>query len=231
MKCVMIGEKHSYNDFRLLLTSKVISPPSPQINKVSVPLRDGAIDLTCALTDDVKYDDRKITMTFTMIEPSKSWPERVSEIQNYLHGQRMKIVFDDDAAFYYIGRISVNEWASSRHNGKLVIEGSVEPFKYDITSSAVDWEWDTFDFEQGIINEMGELIVDGSKTITLICRRKRMFPVFTVSADMTVTFDGETYNLKAGSQKVYDIFFAEGENELTFTGNGTVTIDYTGGSL
>ena len=231
MKCVMIGEKHSYNDFKLLLTSKVISPPSPQINKVSVPLRDGAIDLTCALTDDVKYDDRKITMTFTMIEPSKSWPERVSQIQNYLHGQRMKIVFDDDAAFYYIGRISVNEWASSRHNGKLVIEGSVEPFKYDITSSAVDWEWDTFDFEQGIINEMGELIVDGSKTITLICRRKRMFPVFTVSADMTVTFDGETYNLKAGSQKVYDIFFAEGENELTFTGNGTVTIDYTGGSL
>jgi hypothetical protein len=48
---------------------------------------------------------------------------------------------------------------------------------------------------------------------------------------MNVTFEGETYLLKAGEQKVYDIFFAEGENTLTFTGNGTISIDYIGGSL
>lgn len=231
MKCVTIGEKHSYNDFKLLLTSKVISPPSPKLNLLSVPLRDGSIDLTEVLTDEVKYADRKITMEFTMLGTSKSWPERISEIQNYLHGQRLKIVFDDDAAFYYIGRISVNEWISDKVAGKIVIEGSVDPFKYDMQSSAVDWEWDTFDFNQGIINEMGELIVNGSTTVTLICRKKRMFPTFTASADMKVTFDGETHDLKIGSQKVYGIFLCEGENELTFTGNGTIAIDYIGGSL
>ena len=78
---------------------------------------------------------------------------------------------------------------------------------------------------------MGELIVDGETTITLICRRKRMFPIFTASENMTVTYDGEIYNLKSGSQKLYDLFLCEGENELTFNGNGTVSIDYIGGSL
>ena len=143
----------------------------------------------------------------------------------------MKIVCDDDPAFYYIGRVSVDNWNSDGRVGKLVIKCTVEPFKYDIVSSDVDWEWDLFDFEQGIINETGELIVDGTRDVTLVCRRKRMFPTFIASADMSVIFEGITYNLKAGSQKVYDIFLCEGKNKLTFMGKGTVSINYIGGSL
>lgn len=228
---VTIGEKHSINDWGLVLSSRVISPPTPQTNYVSVPLRDGSIDLSGTLADDVKYNDRVITLTFTVVDPISEWSAKISMIQNYLHGKKMRIVFDDDIAFYYVGRASVNQWTSDRKLGTLVVECIVEPFKYDVLSSAVDWEWDIFDFEEGIINEMGELIVNGATTIALICRRKRMFPVFTASADMTITFEGETYTLKAGSQKIYDIFLCEGENELTFTGNGTVKIDYIGGSL
>lgn len=228
---VTIGEKHSYDDWGLILSSKTISPPVPKTNNVSVPLMDGTIDLTEILTEDIKYEDRNLKFTFSVVDKRKSWAEKISEIENYIHGKRMKIVCDDDPAFYYIGRVSVDNWNSDSRVGKLVVNCTVEPFKYDILSSAVDWEWDIFDFDQGIINETGELIVDGTRTITLICRRKRMFPIFTASAAMTVKFDGVTYNLPAGSNKIYDIFMCEGENELTFTGDGTVSIDYIGGSL
>lgn len=228
---VTIGEKHSYDDWGLILSSKTISPPVPKTNNVSVPLMDGTIDLTEILTEDIKYEDRNLKFTFSVVDKRKSWAEKISEIENYIHGKRMKIVCDDDPAFYYIGRVSVDNWNSDSRVGKLVVNCTVEPFKYDILSSAVDWEWDIFDFDQGIINETGELIVDGTRTITLICRRKRMFPIFTASAEMTVKFDGVTYNLPAGSNKIYDIFLCEGKNELMFTGNGTVSIDYIGGSL
>lgn len=231
MNGVIIGEKHSYEYFGLILSSVVISPPKPQLKSVAVPMRDGSIDLTEAVTDEVKFNDRSIKMTFTVIDPVNTWSAKVSEIENYIHGKRMKIIFDKDCAFYYIGRISVNKWTSERNIGTLVIEGTVEPFKYDVASSAVDWEWDVFDFENGIINETGELIVNGERTITLICRRKRMFPTFTASAEMEVWFEGEPYRLKKGSQKIYDIFFSEGENTLKFTGKGTISIDYIGGSL
>lgn len=228
---VKIGEKHSIDDWGLVLTSRVISPPTPQTKYVEVPLKDGSLDLTEILSEDIKYNNRTITLTFTVVDAINTWASKISEIQNYIQGKNLKIIFDDDVAFYYIGRVAVNQWTSNKKLGTLVIECIVEPFKYDIASSVVDWEWDIFDFEQGIINETGELIVDGSITITLVCRKKRMFPVFTASATMTVQFEGETYNLNAGSQKIYDIFFVEGENELTFTGNGTISIDYIGGSL
>ena len=227
---VTIGEKHSYRDWGIILSSKVISPPEPQINKVDVPLRDGSIDLTEALTSDVKYKDRTITLNFTVTDRS-TWTAKVSEIQNYLHGKQLKIVFDDDLAFYYFGRVSVNKWATDKAIGSLAVECKVEPFKYDMFSSAVDWEWDIFDFNEGILNETGQLIVDGETTIPLICRRKRMFPIFTASTAMTVEFEGEVFDLAKGEQKLYGLFLHEGVNELTFKGNGTVSIDYVGGSL
>lgn len=231
MNGVKIGNMHSFDDWGLVLVSKQISAAEPQMNLISVPMRDGSIDLTEVLSNDIKYKDRTITMVFEIMDPRADWSAKVSIIQNYLHGKRLQIVFDDDCAFYYVGRVAVSEWSPNKSTAQIQIEAIVEPFKYDVLSSAVDWEWDIFDFENGFINEMGELIVDGETTITLICRRKRMFPIFTVSNDMTITFDGEIYNLKTGSQKIYDIFLCEGENELTFKGNGTVSIDYIGGSL
>ena len=227
---VTIGEKHSYKDWGIILSSKVISTPEPQINKVDIPMRDGSIDLTEALTGDIKFKDRKITLNFTVTDRS-TWSAKVSEIQNYLHGKRLKIVFDEDLAFYYLGRVSVNKWETDKAIGSLVIECDVEPFKYDMFSSAVEWEWDIFDFNEGIINETGQLIVDGETTIPLICRRKRMFPIFTASTAMTVEFEGEVFDLAKGKQKLYGLFLNEGVNELTFKGNGTVSIDYVGGSL
>lgn len=228
---VMFGEKHSYDDFGLILSSKIVSPPVAQINLVEVPLRDGSIDITETLTDDVKYKDRTITLNFSVIDARNTWSAKVSAISNYLHGKRLKIVFDDDAAFYYVGRVEVDEWTSEKNVGLLVIRCTVEPYKYDMLSSAVDWEWDIFDFENGIINETGKLTVNGTRTVSLIGRRKRVFPIITASTSMTLSFKGSSYDLKAGSQTVYDIFLSEGENELTFTGNGTVSIDYKGGSL
>lgn len=229
MKSVTIGEKHMFKDFGIILASKIISPPEPQINLLEVPLRDGSIDLTETLTDEVKYKDRNITLTFRVIEREK-WAVKISEIQNYLHGKRLKIVFDDDLAFYYIGRVSVNEWTSDKNIGTLVLECIVEPFKYEMFSSAEKWEWDIFDFEQSVINET-ILEVSGELTYSLICTKKRIFPTFGVDAPMTVTFDGITHNLVIGRKKLYDLFLHEGINEMTFKGNGNVIIDYRGGSL
>lgn len=48
---------------------------------------------------------------------------------------------------------------------------------------------------------------------------------------MKVTHEGNTYSLPAGETTVYDIRLQEGDNYVTFTGNGTVKISYRGGSL
>lgn len=225
---VTFGDKHSFDDFGIYLTSKTINPPEPQTNTISVPLRDGSIDLTESLTNDVKYNDRKIDMTFSVVHPMEQWSDKVSEIENYLHGKRMKVVFDDDANYYYIGRLKVNEWSSQKSIGKLVIECVADPYKYDIQD---DWLWDSFDFENGYISESENIPVSGSTTVVIVGKRKKTYPTITASSAMPVAYNGATYNLTEGINKLYDMILDEGENTLTFSGSGSVLIEYTGGSL
>lgn len=225
---VTFGDKHSFDDFGIYLTSKTINPPEPQTNTISVPLRDGSIDLTESLTNDVKYNDRKIDMTFSVVHPMEQWSDKVSEIENYLHGKRMKVVFDDDANYYYIGRLKVNEWSSQKSIGKLVIECVADPYKYDIQD---DWLWDPFDFENGYISESENIPVSGSTTVVIVGKRKKTYPTITASSAMTVAYNGATYNLTEGINKLYDMILDEGENTLTFSGSGSVLIEYTGGSI
>ena len=60
-------------------------------------------------------------------------------------------------------------------------------------------------------------------------------PLFIVnSADdtgMQVVFQGNTFDLLEGTNRVPNIVIKEGESEVTFIGNGTVSIDYREGSL
>lgn len=225
---VTFGDKHSFDDFGIYLTSKTINPPEPQTNTIYVPLRDGSIDLTESLTNDVKYNDRKINMTFSVIHPMEQWSDKVSEIENYLHGKRMKVVFDDDQNFYYMGRLKVNEWSSQKSIGKLVIECIADPYKYDIQG---DWLWDPFDFENDCISESENIIVSGSTAVVIVGKRKKAYPTITASAAMSVSYNGTTYNLTEGINKLYEMILDEGENTLTFNGSGSVLIEYTGGSL
>ena len=48
---------------------------------------------------------------------------------------------------------------------------------------------------------------------------------------MSVKLNNKTYNLNVGENIMYDMPLKEGYNILIFTGNGTVSIDYRGGSL
>lgn len=80
MNGVTFGTKHSYKDFGLILSSKTISLPKPKIKTVEVPGADGVIDLTECLTDDVKYQNRPLSFTFTVIDPIASWSAILSEV-------------------------------------------------------------------------------------------------------------------------------------------------------
>ena len=94
MKGVKFGEKHSFNDFGLILSSKIISQPEVQTNRINVPLRDGSSDLTGSITDVPKYKDRNIKLVFSVIDPIETWSVKISQIANYLHGEKMKIIFE-----------------------------------------------------------------------------------------------------------------------------------------
>ena len=228
---VKFNDKHSYDDFGLILRKKVISPPEVQTKYINVPQCDGKLDITESLTGLVKYDNRQIEIQFVFQDQNNMYWPRFSEVENYLHGKKMRIVFDDDLDNFYIGRLKVDKVNTNETLGELNIIADCEPYKYDIQSSDELWLWDPFDFEDGIINEFIDVPINGTETITLLAKRQVTYPTIAVDSPMTVEFDGIQYNLLVGENKMYDILLPEGANQLIFTGNGTITIRYRGGSL
>lgn len=230
MDGVAFGTKHSYRDFGLILSSKTISLPKAKTKTVEVPGADGVIDLTEALIDDIKYQNRSLQFTFTVIDPMASWAAVLSAVTNYLHGRKMRIYMDWDRNYYYEGRCSVNQFKSNKRTSTIVIDCDCDPYKIEKNSASDPWIWDTFSFVDGIIY-LNKATVSGSASVNLINRRKIVSPTFTCSAAMTVTFKDVTYSLPKGTTTVLDIRLQEGDNTVVFNGNGTVQIDYKGGSL
>lgn len=231
MKGVLFGEKHSYDDWGLTLKKRPeISPPSPKTVYVDVPGSDGVIDLTDSLTGYTNYNNRTMKCTFNVTAARNRWSNIYSEIMGYLQGKKLKVILDEDPSHYYIGRFQVNNWESNKATSTIIIEGNVEPYKMERFSSLEPDEWDSINFEIGVIRDYRNISVNGTKTVAIDGTTKPIVPSFTVTgSDLTVTFKGATYELPVGTTKLTGIIIREGVNDLIFDGNGEVSIDYRGG--
>lgn len=231
---VKIGERHSADDWGLQCVDITIGAPTPKIKQISVVGRNGILDLTQALTgtDVPKYENRSITMTFILIDKSMArWATMDSIIKNYCHGRTKQIIMDNDPGYYWKGRCSVATTKEDAIHSTITITVDAEPYKYETNPMTSDWLWDCFNFELGIIREYSNIPVSGNKIITVIGTVIDVIPTITVSAAMSIRFNGKTYQLKSGSNILSDIVIKEGENALTFVGTGKVTIEYKGVSL
>ncbi len=230
MNGIMFDEYHSYNDFGLILTSVALPNPEAKLYEVDIPGADGALDLTEAF-GGIRYNQRILNLSFAFTKGYAYRYTRNSQIANQLHGKKMKIIMDEDPAFYYLGRVNFSEWVVDKSLGILSFSITADPYKYELLSSTDDWLWDPFDLETGIIRGYKDIAVSGTTDVIVIGSERQVVPTIITSAAMTVTFESNTYSLVAGSNKIYDIEIRDGEYTLTFTGNGTVTIEFTGGSL
>lgn len=223
-------EKHTYDDFGLRITTINIGFPSAKTSKIDIPGADGYLDMTDYF--GTRYDTRKLTIECDVEDKNYyNWAGQMSQISNYLHGKRRKIVLDWDNGFYYLGRGSCEYDKDNRVYSEITLKFECDPYKYDLTATDEDWLWDPFDFEEGVIREYGNQAVDGTLALTVVGSPMPVVPKIIVSADMQVAFGGESYRLKSGENYLPDIEIKEGEHVLIFTGHGTVTVSYRGGSL
>lgn len=241
MKGVKFGNYHSFKNWGLILKSRpVVSPPEPKTIYIDITGADNAIDLTESLTGDVKFKTRKMSFEFTVIDGRDRWSNIYSEILDCIHGQKMKIVLDDDPDYFYLGRITVDEWKSDKRTAVISISAVVDAYKYEQFSSVEDWEWDSFNFETGIIRgDLKDIHVDGTYSFYFTGSRLPVVPKITVDTpdDAGLKISLNNYkdtnvsaNFADGTTTNPKFVFRE-RNEISITGTGTVTFDYRGGRL
>lgn len=214
MRSVDFGDLNSYNDLNLMLSKKVIGAPAPKLLHVDLPGGDGSIDYT-EYFGEIHYENRILTFEFTSLSTPNKFSSDFTRILNLLNGRRMKITLSEDPDYYYIGRITVNEWQSEKRIGKVVISVEAEPYKYKSAVTVVS-------------------LTASAKTV-INCQNARMKvqPKLTFSSDTIVSFGNFSKSLSAGVHIDDDIIFVEGENILTVTpsSSGVITIEYQEGDL
>lgn len=231
---ITFGDKNTWDDWHLVPSSRpVIAPPDVKSKTVDIPGADGELNLTDLLNGRPTYQNRTGSIEFIVVNDYWDWDVAYSTIMNYLQGKSMKMVLEDDPAYYYEGRFAVSEWRSDKSWSIITIDYNVYPYKKELSATDEDWLWDSFDFETQIIqNGLKNLTVDGTLTVTVEGSPQPVAPVITVSVPMTLSFNGIEKSMdKAGDYKYGDIIFREGTNRITFRGNGTVSISYRGGRL
>lgn len=160
MNGITFGGYHSYRDFSLILAQKTIGTPSPKTETIDIPGGDGVLDFT-EFFGEVKYNNRQLSFEFSTLVRQEQFMTLFSTVQNALHGQKMKIVLDDDSDWYYIGRITVNEWKADKNIGKLSIDCDCEPYKYRLTSQSVNLTGrNLLNLDEGIITDEGVWVKD-----------------------------------------------------------------------
>lgn len=214
MKGILFGNKHTYDDWGLVITDKLLGLPTPKESSVDVDGADGDIDTSEVLSGEIKFGKRKLQFEFTMTTPYNEYNELVTEISNYLHGKKLKIILDEDDEYYYLGRCNINQWTSDKRIGKIVIVCNCEPYKYTL---------------RPLITTAS---INGKTYVKILGKRMTVTPTIEVSNNMNVIVDGISVPLQANKQyEIFDLFIKEGLNTLVFEGNGEVKITYTGGEL
>ena len=214
MKGITFGTLHSYRDLNLILSKKEIGAPPVKENKLEIEGADGSIDLT-EVFGRPTFGDVTHKFTFTSITRNDSLT-LYSTVKNALHGQKLRIILDDDPGFYYAGRCYVSSYTDEKGIGTISVDCDCEPYKYKLSKTVVT------------------KAVDGTETITLPNGRKRAVPEITIDTDTSLNIVYQAVNvwdLGAGSYTLPDLELVQGDNVVTVTGTGTIVFSWQEGDM
>lgn len=206
-------EKSAYRDWGIVLTKAEIPLPKPKVTTVNIMGSDGVLDLSEALTGDIKYEVRQVKLTFELMDDER-YTDLLTEISNYLHGKNITFTLTNDDNFYYHGRASINSWECSRRKGNIVITVDCDSYKMEVNETVITIP-----------------LTSTPTYYTLNNLRKVVCPVIDVSNNAQVVFNGNTYTLTQGKQQVVDIQLVEGDNLISVSGTGTIQFTYRRGAL
>jgi hypothetical protein len=247
---ITFGNKNTWDDWHIVPSSRpVFNPPSLKRKILDIPGADCSIDLSESLTGYPVYENRVGSLEFIVMNGYKQWYQTYSDIMDYLHGQTMRVILEDDREYFYEGRFTVNEWKSDKDWSRIVIDYNLGPYKWLLHASLDDWEWDPFNFYTGIImTEFKNISVTESYAAHTydkglfgrapVCP---LFIVFTVLGNgMYIRFVNNklgidiTKLVQNGTTQIPEFLFLGDTVTVYFkcvSGTGTVSIDFRQGRL
>lgn len=202
------SELFTPGDRMILLKSFSAPAPTPKVFRESIDGMDGELDFT-EYAGEVRYNSREVKIEFRDMTGRD-----YRQLMNFINGQRVKIIYSAIPDYYFAGRCEEIKQAEESHVVDLQCTFICSPYmlarhKRTITET-----------------------VTTSKTIKLQAARMSVIPTVTVSAAMTLTYDGNTIPLDAaGTYTLPAIVITKAPKNMTVSGSGSITISWRDGVI
>ena len=196
--------------FELYPVWRTLSAAVERTSFVTIPGMNGALDCSEEY-GEVFYDMR--TLNIDCVYIGIDWHNVYSKFSSRYHGRSVQIMFANDPAWYWTGRLSVSNYNAKEH--KLSMKATVFPYKLSRGETVV--------------------ISAGNETVTLRNGRMTVTPTVTIGGPVTLAWGSYTKALSASSYpatvSVAGLQLLEGDTKVTITGAYNVEFRYRGGAL
>lgn len=200
----------------ILGANYVIERPQKKELWQDIPGANGALDYSEALTGYPVYNMRTLSLPLVCGRNDASLEDAYEELQNLHAGTTAKITVPWDMEHYYLGTLRVGQM-QNYNGGTIPLTLYAQPYRLQILSTVLKRNISTT-----------------PSTIILKNEQMPVIPTITVSTATTITFEGTTYNVAAGTVRLVNILLKEGNNLFTVAtgaGTGTITFSYQEGAL
>lgn len=216
-RAIVFDDYNTWTDWGLILTGKDIPLPQIKTNYVSIDGMSGSVDLTEALSSEVTYEDVPLTFTFCASEGSHEEREALLRaISAAVHGRKLKIIEPDDPHHYFYGRASVTNIVRHGTHTEFAVACICAPWRFDMQETVI---------VLSVSAATDRLFTVRNPGVRVVC------PDLTVTGSLKITCNGVTSSATAGTYKVLTFKLFPGENPITISGTGTLTLTYRGGTL
>lgn len=175
-----------------------LNPPEPKSYTVDIPGGNGTIDLTESLTGDVVYNQREQVFKTFYVGKEDTWEQCKTKLLNALHGRRLSYKLSFDPGYTYVGRFDVSSCTRLGRGfraGEFEIKITADPYKTK----------DEYTYK---------LNATGGKSFTFSSGRRPVHPVIECSNPVYITWDGDELIVPAGTYRLNDVVFRQGNNEI-----------------
>lgn len=227
---IKLNGKHSFDDYRMLLSDFKIGIPNKKKVLANVPYSSQQFDFSTIMGFQ-PYERRTLTFEFNFFDENTLENLQNSRIDviNWLMSTNSDSVIEFDLIqeYYFLGEIRVGPEAETNWEQTGTLKVTIDAYPLKIAKRLEgDDEWDTFNFPQGIAQ-----YVEFDVATTLNVRLYNIGisfvrPVIVTDRVMSITFEGVTYKLIKGTNTIDGVMFKIGTNDIKITGPGHIKFEF-----
>lgn len=204
---LFIDDVDLYREAGIVLEEFDIGVPEMKINKVSVPGRNGDLDMSKALTGYTHFHNRTIVLQLGIIGKEYTREAIRTLFFQSLYNKQIKVAFSHLEG-YFLGHATINSHERTAAKSTIKVTIDCYPLRY---------------IGEEIISRT--ILTTSPKTVSVHNMHMPVPVTIETTAQANVEYKGKRYSVQRGQHKL-GIILEQGNNMFTVSGSGTLTIKF-----